>query len=1021
MNSLIEITVASGRTASLPRRSGFRSTFGSAPAIAFIAAMIVGLVGQSGCRKVALNDGFPCSATGTCPAPFQCAADMKCYRALTTGDAAAGGDGAQKETGGGPGDIDAPVVGSDATSDTGNTLPPGPDGGSTTPPGGSDAGISAQPGSVETGDPCSLATDCKSNFCVDGVCCAAACTGNCVACAESYTGKANGMCAAVNEGMDPHDSCESMPPQSCGNDGMCDGKSACRKHGSNQSCADALCMGTKFVSSRSCDGAGACAPAVTSECGTNSCTTSGCALPCANDAACGTGAYCAAGTCKVKAANGDACGGVNQCLSGFCVDGVCCETACTGACMACSEAGTGQKSGRCQPVQAGKDPGDDCASEAPAMCGRDGTCDGLGSCRKYDSTTTCAEASCSGKSFTPARKCAAGVCAAAVAVDCGEAQCAVEGCRKGCTVDTDCSATAYCATGTCVAKKGNGAACVTGGECSSKACVDGKCCETACAGKCYACAMARTGQADGKCSPVTAGTDPDNECANSAATTCTTDGMCDGAGACRLWSKGTQCAAGMCNTAGNFLSARTCDGLGTCGAATTDVCAPNVCAANGCSRTCSSDAACVGNTYCAGTTCAAKKTAGTACGMANECASGFCTDGFCCDARCDGKCSACSNAKTGQANGRCAAVPSGSDPDNECASDPTKPCGLDGFCNGANACRVVALNTACGTAACASTNQFTPAGTCDGVSLCRPGTPRTCSGGLTCASTSACKTTCMGDADCVSGNYCSAGSCLPKKGGGISCNAGGECATGICSGDKRCCNAACNASGGCQSCTTGTCTTNGSVCGNACVNTQTSTMYCGSCTNACTNRLGTGGVAKCVGGSCADACGPGYMVCNGTPRSCMSSRYDFESGPAGGGKWQTCGPWGARQSATHHGGSSGLELQGTGMPDGPECITIRPIDFVPGCDAGYFSNTANATVSVWVMAPDWATGYAPSCWLFSEAGNSAKRSVTTKNSWTQLSWVLPTSLGTTTDIQVRCDFPDSEYFYLDDFSITPAQ
>lgn len=971
---------------------------GRADVAALLASLILSSLALASCRDFGgKKSSGTCSATVACPAGFVCGPDLKCVR--NTG----GGDG-------GPVDAATAKDGPDGKGDL--------DGGGVADAAGSEGGISVPPGSAAAGEPCSGAADCQSTFCVDGVCCASACTGACVACAESYTGKENGLCSAVIQGMDPHESCEAASPETCGNDGTCDGAGACRKYGSNQACAAASCMGTKFVSARACDGMGTCAPARTMECGTAPCASSGCALACSGDAECGTGAFCGAGTCKVKGANGDTCSAATQCASGFCVDGFCCETACTGACMACSEAGTGQKSGRCLPVQAGKDPGDDCAAEAPSTCGRDGTCDGAGACRKYDSSTTCAEASCAGKTFTPAGKCAAGKCAAAAPVDCGEAQCAVEGCRKGCAVDADCSATAYCAAGTCVAKKGNGADCTAGGQCSSKACVDGKCCETACTGKCYACASARTGQSDGKCAPVSAGTDPDNECANSAASTCSTDGMCDGVGGCRLWSKGTQCAAGMCNSAGNYLSARTCDGLGTCGAATTDTCAPNVCTASGCSRTCSTDAECLGSTYCAGTTCAAKKTAGAGCGAAKECASGFCVDQVCCDAKCDGGCSACANAKTGQANGKCAPIPAGNDPDNECNTDPAKPCGLDGTCNGAGACRMTAANTPCGAAACASPSTFTPARTCNGTGTCGEVTARACTGGLTCASTSACKTMCTVDADCVSGNYCSAGACLPKKGGGVSCNTGAECSTGFCSGDKRCCNAACNASGGCQSCTTGTCTTSGAVCSNACVNTMTDVNNCGMCGTKCTNKLGTGGVAKCSGGGCAEACGPNLMVCNGTPKSCMSSRFDFESTPSH--VWWTCGPYGARQSTTHHGtGSYGLELQGTGSVDSAECITFDPGDFVPSCSSGRFDNLAGATVSIWVNAPDWMAGFTPSCWLYTEAGASAKRTFTQKNTWTQLSWVLPTSLSSSTQIKVHCDLPDSEYFYLDDFSITP--
>lgn len=667
--------------------------------------MAAGLLGQGGCRKVDLRDGFACSATGTCPSPYKCAADMKCYRTPPGGDAATAGDAAIAS--------DTAVSGDAATAGDGGEK----DTGGTDTAAGDDvngaADTSIPPSGVETGGACSAATDCKSTFCVDGVCCAAACTGSCMACAESYTGKPSGTCAPVNEGMDPHDSCAAMTAESCGNDGMCDGKGACRKHGSSQSCAAAACMGTKFVSSRSCDGAGACAPARTMECGTTACTTSGCALPCTTDPECGTGAYCVAGTCKVKGANGEACGGTNQCLSGFCVDG------------------------------------------------------------------------------------------------------------------------------------------------------------------------------------------------------------------------------------------------------------------------------------------------------------------FCCDGKCDGKCSACANAKTGQANGKCSSIPTGSDPDNECASDATKPCGLDGFCNGAGACRMPALNAPCGTATC-SGSTLTPGGMCDGAGMCNPGSPRACTGGLTCvANSNACKTTCSTDSDCAnpSANYCLNGACSPKKAGGATCNTAAECTTGFCSADKHCCNSACSAAG-CQACTTGTCTTT--------ANTATDPNNCGSCGTKCSSKITSHGAPKCAAGTCVEACAAGYMLCNDSPHSCISSVFDFEASPShipG-----TCGPYGSRYSATHHGGTTGIELQGMGTGPAtdpsrvdPECLTFQPQDFQPsppGCS--FFFNTAGATVSVWFMAPDWQA-YAPSCWLFTDAGNSAKRNVTTKGMWTQLSWVLPASLLSAAQIKVMCDVPDAEYYYLDDFSITPAQ
>ncbi|WP_394844266.1 hypothetical protein LZC95_45335 [Pendulispora brunnea] len=60
---------------------------------------------------------------------------------------------------------------------------------------------------------------------------------------------------------------------------------------------------------------------------------------------------------------------------------------------------------------------------------------------------------------------------------------------------------------------------------------------------------------------------------------------------------------------------------------------------------------------------------GTACSGAGGCASGFCVDGFCCNTACNGTCQACSATKTGMANGTCAPVLRGTDPDAECAAD----------------------------------------------------------------------------------------------------------------------------------------------------------------------------------------------------------------------------------------------------------------------------------------------------------------------------------------------------------------
>ena len=65
---------------------------------------------------------------------------------------------------------------------------------------------------------------------------------------------------------------------------------------------------------------------------------------------------------------GERCSGKSQCASGFCVDGVCCNTACSGLCQACTNAkmaggkggwGAG-KAGRCGYIYGGEDPDNEC-------------------------------------------------------------------------------------------------------------------------------------------------------------------------------------------------------------------------------------------------------------------------------------------------------------------------------------------------------------------------------------------------------------------------------------------------------------------------------------------------------------------------------------------------------------------------------------------------------------------------------------------------------------------------------------
>ncbi len=224
--------------------------------------------------------------------------------------------------------------------------------------------------------------------CVDGYCCDRPCTGQCEAC------------------------------DLAGSLGFCDYVVGGPVHGTRPACTPTILCGV----------GGACQ------------TT------CSTDLNCGAGKYCGGGACFTKKAAGVACAANNECSLGFCVDGVCCDTACTGQCVACDNPGkVGTCSNATGPTHGG-------ARRAPGGFG----CDGTGVC-----ATTCSSSA---------------VCGTAYRCDTG--------------------------TSTCVLKNDLGAACAAPTDCKSNNCVDGVCCNTACTGNCQACDLAGT---LGTCSSVNSG------------------------------------------------------------------------------------------------------------------------------------------------------------------------------------------------------------------------------------------------------------------------------------------------------------------------------------------------------------------------------------------------------------------------------------------------------------------------------------------------------------------------------------
>jgi hypothetical protein len=303
------------------------------------------------------------------------------------------------------------------------------------------------------------------------------------------------------------------------------------------------------------------------------------------------------GSLDVRLDNGQGCASNGECASGACVDHVCCSTACDGACHACNVPGA---EGTCTPIAAGEDPADECAMEAASTCGRDGTCDGAGACRRYGVGTECQPGSCTGSTETPASTCdVMGVCRSATARACaGGAVCQGASCATSCTADANCQTGFFCDGGVCRAKRSAGATCTGKSECASGYCVDRVCCGTPCTELCSVCNLAG---ALGRCKPVPAGQDPRNVCALDAVNPCGNDGACDGSGLCRRPS-GNACGSSSCN-GGVETPPGKCNGAGTCAPQPAKDCGTYQCAGYICATSCASDAGCAPGSTCTANAC----------------------------------------------------------------------------------------------------------------------------------------------------------------------------------------------------------------------------------------------------------------------------------------------------------------------------------------------------------------------------------------------------------------------------------
>ncbi len=648
------------------------------------------------------------------------------------------------------------------------------------------------PGSKDPGEACVATSECKEGVCASGVCCESTCEGTCESCNQVGS---PGRCRPVPLGKVPSagKACADEGAASCGLNGTCDGQGACAKYADGTLCEKGMCDGGGTKGRNVCQ-SGACSAQDEKICAPFRCDaqTVDCFPKCANDDQCVAGRNCMNESCGKKPL-GSSCEGDAECLSDKCADKVCCNTACSGACEACNLPGT---LGQCMAVARGAaDPHNECKNDGQNSCQKTGLCDGARGCALYEAKTICKAASCSGNNFIAAGQCdGQGRCIDGSSSACSPSACTSNSCVSRCETNADCVGGNLCINNSC-GKKDNGATCGGDGECKTNFCRDGVCCENACTGACRTC---NPGGNAGKCTMVAVGvSDPRNECTRENASTCSTDGTCDGAGGCRRYPSGTQCVAPTCNSSTNTGAFRhECNGSGLCQQTRApESCAPGRCSGNACTLQCSKNEDCVAPNTCVNGFCG-KKPNGQICSQATECASGHCAiEGVCCENACTGGCRSCNLA--GKA-GTCEFVPSNAvDTRNVCKDQGAAMCGNTGRCDGSGGCLKYASGIECRAQSCAAAT-YTAASKCDGNGTCANPAPGPCPNNLTCLSSSQCKNSCSTDADCALASlYCLNGACVAKRANGMVCGAAGSCASGSCVNDVCCTTTSC---GSCQRC-----------------------------------------------------------------------------------------------------------------------------------------------------------------------------------------------------------------------------
>ena len=217
-----------------------------------------------------------------------------------------------------------------------------------------DAGLDAKAthdAQLPIGGACASSAECTTGFCVDGVCCNAACRGACVSCV--LPGSVGTCSPAPADSRDPHALCVDQGPTSCGKSGVCDGIGGCALYPAGTLCAPPSCSGNTLIVPSTCDGAGVCVTGPSLICTPYACVDGACQTECIGPDECVVGTSCIGGSCMGTGSLTGRCSASSECLSGVCAQGVCCASQCDGVCSSCALPGS---LGTCTPVPASQRP-----------------------------------------------------------------------------------------------------------------------------------------------------------------------------------------------------------------------------------------------------------------------------------------------------------------------------------------------------------------------------------------------------------------------------------------------------------------------------------------------------------------------------------------------------------------------------------------------------------------------------------------------------------------------------------------